>query len=118
MSFRETLGRHLLAVETRDFATFSDTVDPDGVLVVTAEGRLVVDTREFLEMHRGWFAVQGWTLEAKPIDIYESPDLGVAVMALEYREPPSTRSLSTLTLVFRQRNGRWLMYQDQNTPLR
>jgi hypothetical protein len=114
--FRNALGRHLLAIETRDFDTFAATVDPNGVVVITADGKLIRDTPAFLQMHREWFAMPGWTLEAKPIEIYESGDIGVAVMHLEYREPPSTRSLSTLTLVFRRYGERWLMFQDQNTP--
>jgi hypothetical protein len=46
------------------------------------------------------------------------------VLATEYREPPSVRSESSLTLVFQRREahdgkpGRWLMVQDQNTPIR
>jgi hypothetical protein len=42
----------------------------------------------------------------------------VAVLELDYREPPQTRSRSYLTLVFENRAGRWLMVQDQNTPIR
>jgi hypothetical protein len=69
-------------------------------------------------MHRAWFATPGWTLEAKPVEIYESADMGVAVMHLDYREPPSVRSESYLTLVFERRGGRWVMVQDQNTPIK
>jgi uncharacterized protein (TIGR02246 family) len=120
-SFREALGRHLLAIEERDLDALADTVAPDGVLLVTSDGNLVRSTGEFLEAHRGWFAMKHWRLEVKPVQIYESGDLGVALLHLECRDAPpgkpATRQESMLTLVFRNRNGKWVMYQDQNTPL-
>jgi uncharacterized protein (TIGR02246 family) len=116
--FREALGRHLLAIETRDLDTLAATVAPDALVLVTAEGRLVQRTEEFLAMHRDWFATKGWTLEAKPVQVFENDTLGVAVLHLDYREPPATRSESYLTLVFERRDGRWLMVQDQNTPIK
>jgi uncharacterized protein (TIGR02246 family) len=116
--FREALGRHLLAIETRDLDTFASTVAPGEIVLVTAEGKLVTRTEELLEMHRDWFAMDGWTLEAKPVQVFESDSLGVAVLHLDYRQPPSTRSESYLTLVFERRDGKWLMVQDQNTPIR
>lgn len=116
--FREALGRHLLAIETRDLATLAQTVAPDGLVLVTAEGRLVKRTQEFLDMHRQWFGMDNWTLEAKPVHFFENDTLGVAVLHLDYREAPATRSESYLTLVFERRGDRWLMVQDQNTPIK
>ena len=70
----------------------------------TLNGKLVRSTREFLEAHRGWFAMDNWSL-------------GTAVLRLDYGEPPSVRSESYLTLVFERRDGQWLRVQDQNTPI-
>jgi uncharacterized protein (TIGR02246 family) len=120
--FREALARHLLAIEDRDLEALADTVAPDGVLLVMSDGKIVRSTEEFLEVHRGWFAMKHWRLEVKPVQLIESADLGVAVLQLEYRESapgkPQVRQESVLTLVFRNRGGRWLMVQDQNTPLK
>lgn len=116
--FREALGRHLLAIENRDLRALAETVAPGEIVLVTAEGKLVERSDEFLKMHRDWFATDGWTLEAKPVQLFENDSLGVAVLHLDYREPPATRSESYLTLVFERRDGKWLMVQDQNTPIR
>jgi uncharacterized protein (TIGR02246 family) len=120
--FREALGRHLLAIEERDIEALADTVAPDGVLLVMTDGSLVRTTEEFLESHRGWFAMKHWRLEVKPVQIYESGELGVALLHLEYREmppgKPATRQASMLTLVFRNRGGKWAMFQNQNTPIK
>jgi ketosteroid isomerase-like protein len=116
MSFRETLGRHLLAIETRDLETLAATV-ADPLILIMADDKLKREKREFVEAHRGWFAMKNWTLSAKPVEIYEGGALGVAVMHLDYRED-GKRSESYLTLVFENRGGEWLMVQDQNTPIR
>jgi ketosteroid isomerase-like protein len=116
MSFRETLGRHLLAIETRDLKTLAATI-ADPLLLIMADGTLKRTKAEFVEAHRGWFAMKNWTLTAKPVEIYENAGLGVAVLHLDYRED-AKRSESYLTLVFENRGGEWLMVQDQNTPIR
>jgi ketosteroid isomerase-like protein len=116
VDFRETLGRHLLAIETRDLATLAATV-ADPLILIMADGQLRRSKSEFVDAHRGWFAMTNWTLQAKPIEIYEGGSLGVAVLHLDYREGEK-RSLSYLTLVFEKRDGEWLMVQDQNTPIK
>jgi uncharacterized protein (TIGR02246 family) len=121
-SFREALGRHLLAIEDRDLDALADTVADDEILLVMSDGKLVRSKKEFLEAHRGWFAMKNWRLEVKPVQIIDTPALGVALFQLEYRETPPgkppTRQESMLTLVFQQRNGKWVMVLDQNTPVR
>ena len=116
MNFRETLGRHLLAIETRDLDTLAATV-ADPLILIMADGRLKRSRADFVDAHRGWFAMKGWTLQAKPIEIYEAGSLGVAVLHLDYREN-GKQSLSYLTLVFENRGGEWRMVQDQNTPIK
>ena len=96
MSFRETLA--------------------DPLILIVADGKLK-RTSEFVEAHRGWFAMRNWTLTAKPVAICENSGLGVAVLHLDYRED-AKRSESYLTLVFEKRGGEWLMVQDRNTPIR
>ena len=121
-SFRETLGRHLLAIEERDLDALADTVADDEILLVMSDGKLVRSKKEFLEAHRGWFAMKNWRLEVKPVQIIDTPALGVALFQLEYRETPPgkppTRQESMLTLVFQLRNGKWVMVLDQNTQVR
>ena len=116
MDFRETLGRHLLAIETRDLATLAATL-ADPLILIMADGSLKRSKAEFVDAHRGWFAMKNWTLSAKPVEIYEGGSLGVAVLHLDYRED-GKQSLSYLTLVFEKRDGEWLMVQDQNTPIK
>ena len=114
--FREALGRHLLAIENRDLDGLAETLS-DNLILITAEGKLVRSKTEFLDMHRSWFAMQGWKLTPKPIHFFENEGLGVAVLHLDY-EDSGKRQQSLLTLVFEHQGGRWLMVQDQNTPIK
>jgi ketosteroid isomerase-like protein len=114
--FRETLGRHLLAIEKRDLDALAATV-ADPLVLIMADGTLKRSKREFIDAHRGWFDMKNWTLQAKPVEIYEDAQLGVAVLSLDYREGDK-RSESYLTLVFERRGDEWLMVQDQNTPVK
>ena len=85
MNFRETLGRHLLAIEQRDLEALAATL-ADPLILIMADGKLKRSKAEFVEAHRGWFAMKNWTLQAKPVEIYEGASLGVAVLHLAYRE--------------------------------
>jgi ketosteroid isomerase-like protein len=118
MTFRQALQKHLDAIRDRDLPALADTVAPERLVLVMADGRLARTTREFLDTHRGWFAASGWTLGTQEIEIIEGSDLALAVLRLDYREPPDVRSESYLTLVFQRREGRWLMILDQNTPIK
>ena len=120
-AFREAVGRHLLAIDERDIEKLEGTLAPESVLLIMSDGRLTRTTREFVEGYRAWFAMKNWRLEVKPVQIFEGQDLGVALMVYELREMPPggvpTRQVSLVSLVFRNLNGKWLMIQNQNTPL-
>lgn len=122
MSFRASLDSHLRAIQQRDLQALAGTVADEEIILITAEGKLAQSTREFLDMHRAWFAMSDWKLNVTPVQVYETPGMGVAVLHLDYREEPSGRpptyQESYLTLVFQERDGRWLMVQDQNTPIK
>jgi uncharacterized protein (TIGR02246 family) len=121
-TFRETLDRHLRALQGRDLAALMETLPADGLSLITSDGRLVRTTAEFAAMHRDWFASTTWTLRTDVVRIVESPEMAVAVLHLDYRDDPPdrppVRETSYLTLVFASREGRWGMIHDQNTPIR
>lgn len=123
MTFREGLEVHLAAIRRRDIDGLAATLPADDrIVLVTADGRLVRSAREFLSMHRDWFAGTTWELGTELVEAFESADLGVAVLKLDYRDVRPTgepfREASYLTLVFRRDGDRWVMVQDQNTPVR
>jgi hypothetical protein len=87
-----------------------------------ADGRLVRDASEFVALHRDWFTSPTWSLGTELVDIQETPDMGPAVIRLEYRDrAPDGRPIreaSLLTLAFARRGDGWVMIHDQNTPIK
>lgn len=122
MTFRETLDRHLQAIRERDLPGLIATLPADELTLITSDGRLVRTASEFVEMHRGWFAESTWRLDAELVSLVESPEIGAAVLRLDYRDDAPgkapVREASYLSLLFARREGRWVMIQDQNTPIR
>ncbi|MFO0888468.1 MAG: nuclear transport factor 2 family protein [Isosphaeraceae bacterium] len=124
MTFLETLDQHLRSIRERNLdgliATLPDR--DDDLLLIMSNGKLVRSVRTFIELHRDWFASPTWTLSAEQVSATETPDLGIAVLRLAYHdEPPGAAPVdesSLLTLVFARRDSRWVMIQDQNTPIR
>jgi hypothetical protein len=122
MTFRETLDRHLRAIRDRDLPGLIETLPAADLTLITSDGRLVRTASGFIGMHRGWFVEPTWSLDAEVVSLLESPEMGVAVLRLDYRDDPPgrppVREGSYLTLVFALREGRWVMVLDQNTPIK
>lgn len=118
MNFEDTVQRHLDAIDRRDLDAFSETVAPDEVVLITAQGEVSTSAARFLDVHREWFASRGWKLGTRMLHQREGTDLATCVIELDYREdgnPEGQRSI--LSLVFQRRGDRWLLVQDQNTPI-
>lgn len=123
MTFRDALDKHLRAIRERDLRALIETLPAGRLTLVMAEGELVQSAEKFVELHKGWFQQTTWTLDTTLVNVVESRDMGVATLRLEYRDTlPGGAPLlqfSYLTLVFvLEKDGRWVMVLDQNTPIR
>ena len=122
MTFAQTLEKHLGAIRDRNLPSLIETLPEEEVLLIMADGRMVRSVREFVELHRDWFASSTWTLDAEPVHTIETPDLGIAVLYLNYRDTPKDaqpfHESSLLTLVVARRGQKWVMLQDQSSRLR
>jgi ketosteroid isomerase-like protein len=122
MNFRQTLDKHVRAIRGRDLPALIETLPENELILIQSNGRLLRTVREFVEAHRGWFQSTTWTLDFQEESVLETPDLGVAVYRLEYRdrlaEGSPIHEFSRLTLIFARRGDRWVMVLDQNTPIK
>ena len=122
MTFRETLDKHLKAIQDRDLRSLIETLPDEKLTLVMSDGRLVETVREFIELHRGWFEMTTWTMQSQIVSLHEAQRMGCATIHLEYRDesPDGSKILETsyLTLVFALQGDRWAMILDQNTPIR
>jgi uncharacterized protein (TIGR02246 family) len=118
-AFGEDLAKHLQAIAARDLDEFDATV-ADEVVLVTADGDVITGREPFLERHREWFATPGWKLDVKELHRRVGADLATCVLALDYRPDGDGGRVvpSVLHLTFVRRGERWLMAEDQNTPVR
>jgi hypothetical protein len=77
-------------------------------------------------LHRHLQALERSDLHARlfatPLEIHEGSDAGLAVLHLLYCEDapgkPPLREQSHLTLEFQCLGGKWVVVQDQDTPIR
>lgn len=120
-TLEEGLATHLAAIRDRDIDAFAATVADDPVVLVTASGEVTTDREHLLDQHRAWFSSGDWSIETRTLHCRDHGGLGSCVLELRYRALPmdggeSVDQLSILTLLFEQRDGRWLLVQDQNTP--
>jgi ketosteroid isomerase-like protein len=121
MTFRETLGLHLQAIQGRDLGSLMGTVSPDNLTLITPRGRIIRKPADFAKIHQAWFSSLTWTLDMSMVSVIESPTLGVATILLEYHdedeEGAPVHRKSFLTLVFALRGGLWEMVLDQSTAV-
>lgn len=119
--FSEALERHLEAIRERDLERFAATVDVERMVLVTADGEVIADGHRFVELHREWFASPEWTIETDLLHARETGGVATCLLKLDYYQHTEAGELheeSILGLVFAELAGRWLLVQDQNTPLR
>jgi hypothetical protein len=53
MNFRETLEKHLQAIQQRDLSGLLETLPQDQITLIMSNGRVVHSVSEFADMHRG-----------------------------------------------------------------
>lgn len=119
-SFRETVARHIEAIQTRKMETLLDTITAgEKLCLILPGGQRLATRREYLDFHADWFSETNWSMQFEPLDYVESPAMGVAVFRTRYRERAPNGSIrradGILSLGFARENGTWRLVFDQNT---
>lgn len=121
VTFEETLQRHLRAIRDRDLDGLVDTVAPEELVLVSAAGDVSTETRKFIDLHREWFESSTWSLESEILHLRERGPFGTCLIGLHYRDIDNAGDViqqdSILSLMFERIGDRWLLVQDQNTPV-
>ena len=120
MNFRETLSGHLEAVQTRNLNALTQTLPPEGpLLLIFPKGNSTNTVADFIEFHRKWFADTDWTVAYVEMLRHESSDLGTAIIRASYTDKTVCGDPVSydvwINLVFRKLIKRWCLVQDQNT---
>lgn len=120
-SLRQTLDRHLEAIDARDLDALLATVTAGAELVTILPGGRVLETREqYRQLHVDWFADRSWRMAFDVQDVREVGGVGIARVNYDLATPDehgvhATRRSAVLVLVFAREDGDWRLVHDQNT---
>lgn len=120
-ALRDTLGRHLEAINARDLDTLLATVSDRGDLVTVLPNGQVLETRDaYRRLHADWFADRGWRLDFQVEDVRIVGDAGIArvryrSLELDDAGGEHAKGETLLVLVFAREAGGWRLVHDQNT---
>ena len=120
-SFRDTLERHVAAIQSRDYQGIVDTITTGEELVlIFPDGERYETRAQFLAFHREWFADRDWVMVLEPVRVWEGRDYGYALYRTSYDPDgagPTPGRPAYLSLGFRLENGQWRLVHDQNTRI-
>jgi uncharacterized protein (TIGR02246 family) len=120
MTFQQMVEAYLDAIKNRDLRqlltviTFDEDID-----MILFNGTHFKGRELAANLHSAWFSDPDWKLEAQVVRTVETPELAYAFILADYsdeklRDTPY-QAHQYVTLVFRKRNGRWLLTHDQTT---
>ncbi|GAB4200388.1 MAG: hypothetical protein Tsb002_36530 [Wenzhouxiangellaceae bacterium] len=116
------LQRHIQAIHDRDFDAFKSTISDDPIIdFILPNGRAFEQRDDYLNMIQGWFNESGWHFKPAIIRTITSPEMGVALLKVDYSEDDRGGEpyhlQHYLTLIFKLQNNEWRLVLDQNTKI-
>jgi ketosteroid isomerase-like protein len=123
LTFRETLDRHLNAIQQRDLAAFVDTLTTeDAISLLLLNGMCIGERVAVIDFMREWFADLDWRIHFDLIRTIETSEMGMAFLLVTYDDVEQAgrpyQMKYYLSLVFTRQGERWGLVHDQNTLLR
>ena len=120
MTFLETLQNHLDAIQSRDLASFVETVTQgEAFSFLLPNGAYMSGRDEFIAFTRDWFADPDWQFSCELIRTVQRPELAMALLLVTYDDHDAAGVPYQLTyylnLLFAQEGERWALVHDQNT---
>ncbi len=122
MNFKETLEKHLDAIQKRNLKQFLETVcSDDAINVVLPNGVLIDNQTDFINFHKEWFSDHDWSINFEIVRSLETSEMAFVLILMEYHdrdeEGQSYDAANYLNLIFINKDGKWLLIHDQNTPI-
>ncbi len=120
-ALRQTLDRHLAAINARDLDALLSTVTAHEPLTTILPNGKVLATREaYRQLHVDWFSEPDWRMVFDVQDVRVLGDTGIARVHYDSQARDAaggyaSRRKAILTLVFAREQGDWRLVYDQNT---
>lgn len=122
-SLRQTVDRHLEAVNARDLDALLATVTKHPIMTtILPDGRVLETREEYRKLHVAWFAERDWRMDFKVQDVMQYGDVGIARVKYDSQVRDKTgryvsKRVALLSLTFRREEGAWRLVYDQNTVI-
>jgi ketosteroid isomerase-like protein len=122
ITFRETLEKHLAAVQGRDLKALEETLTRGDKLILIFNGGEKLNTRQqFIDFHKTWFSENNWQWKPEVLQVIETPGLAHVLLKYTYswtdKENKPKQSESFLALTFAKEKDGWGLVFDQNTKI-
>ncbi len=86
-AFKAALTIHLAAITARDLSTLEATLSPRGDMhLILPQTNITTTAKEFIDFHRDWFEIPGWTLDNKILHTDIEENMGIAIVEALYKE--------------------------------
>jgi len=122
-TLRETLDRHLAAINARDLDALLDTVTRKPALTtILPDGRVLETRDQYRSLHVEWFAERDWRMVFDVQDVREFGQIGIARVKYDSQARNAgggydSKRSALLSLVFAREDGAWRLVYDQNTVI-
>jgi len=114
------MNAHLDAVTNKDLVALENTLSPNGNMQLILTGSEIIEkVSGFVDYHREWFKMGGWTMESKILNHEVGHEMGMVVVESLYKEKerngvPYFNRL-TVSYVLKKINGKWYIIKDHAT---
>ncbi len=86
-AFKTALKIHLDAISARDLETLEATLSPQGDMhLILPQINITTTAKEFMDFHRDWFEIPGWTMENKIVHTNVGQTMGIGIVEALYKE--------------------------------
>ena len=122
-ALRQTLDRHLAAINARDLdALLSTVTGGEALTTILPDGSVLATREEYRRLHVDWFEDPDWRMVFEVQDVRVLGDTGIArvrydAQARDASGAYASRRKAILTLLFAREPGGWRLVHDQNTVI-
>lgn len=121
-NFLSTMEKHLNAVSNKDLVALAETMSPEGKMQLILPSSEIMDGVDtFMNYHKEWFSMEGWTFETKILNTEIGSQIGMAITEIVYREadrngqPYFNRMI--VSYVLERTNGQWYIIKDHASSI-
>jgi len=120
IDFKEAVEAHLMAIQQRNVAVFSDYLHPEyECALILPTGCRYVGNDVIMDFHKEWFKDSDWQISYETVDTFCDGNFGYALLDVTYddvsQDGEPYQLNYWLSLLFKKVDNKWILLRDQNT---